>query len=131
MRHVLGSRTELKHRKKLGARIDGEPEPHHLLVAPEPGSQFIQLEMRELEMAEEALVQGLCMFPRASEPGGDGRLSVAKDSCGRGRVQSFGECRQHDCNLLGRGFQPVQGRVTSSTEGGAASLTTERLDALR
>jgi hypothetical protein len=70
MRPVLGSRTELQHRKKLGARIDGEPEPHHLLVAAEPGSQFIQLEMRELEMAEEALVQGLCMFPRASEKGG-------------------------------------------------------------
>jgi hypothetical protein len=77
MRHVLGSRTELKHRKKLGARIDGEPEPHHLLVAPEPGAQFIQLEMRELEMAEEALVQGLCMVKSASEPGGDGGLSVA------------------------------------------------------
>jgi hypothetical protein len=63
MRHVLGARTELKHRKKLGARIDGQPQPHYLLVAQEPGAQFIQLEMRELEMAEEALVQGLCMSP--------------------------------------------------------------------
>jgi hypothetical protein len=32
--------------------------------------------------------------------------------------------------LLGRGFQMVQGSVASSAEGGAASLTPERLDVL-
>jgi len=38
------------------AGVDGQPEPQHLLSAAQPGAQFIQLEMREPEMAEEALV---------------------------------------------------------------------------
>jgi len=41
----------------------------HLSGAAQPGAQFIQLQMREPEMDEEALVQGLCMSPGASEKG--------------------------------------------------------------
>src|SRR5215470_11534147 len=33
MRHVLRAGTELKHRKNLGERIDGQPEPKHLCGA--------------------------------------------------------------------------------------------------
>src|SRR5260370_7309321 len=86
--------------------------------------------MREREMAKEAFVQGLCMFPSTSQPGGDGRLSVVKDPFGSGRVQPFGQRREHDCDLLGGGFQTIQGSVTSSTERGAAALTAKRLDPL-
>ncbi len=56
MRLVLGSRTELKHRKKLGARVDGQPQPEHLCGAAEPGAQFVQLEVWEPELAEAVLV---------------------------------------------------------------------------
>src|SRR5260370_33897869 len=86
--------------------------------------------MRELEMAKEAFVQGLCMFPSTSQPGGDGRLSVVKDPFGSGRVQPFGQRREHDCDLLGGGFQTIQGSLTSSTELGAAGLPAKRLDAV-
>ena len=63
---MLGARTQLEHGENLGARIDGQPQPEHLSGATQPGAQFIQLQMRELEMAKEAFVQGLCMFPSAS-----------------------------------------------------------------
>jgi hypothetical protein len=33
MRHVLRSRTELKHRKNLRQGINGQPEPQHLCSA--------------------------------------------------------------------------------------------------
>ena len=56
MRHVLGAGAELKHRKNLGAGIDGQPEPEDLFGAAEPGAEFVQLQVREVEMAEEALV---------------------------------------------------------------------------
>ena len=56
MGHVLGARTELEHGKNFRTGVDGQPEPQHLHMAAEPGSQFIQLKMREVEMAEEALV---------------------------------------------------------------------------
>jgi hypothetical protein len=77
MGHVLCSRAELKHRQKLGAGIDGQPEPQDLLGVAQPGAQFVQLQVRKVEGAEAVLVQGLCMFPCASQPRGDGGLSVA------------------------------------------------------
>ena len=61
MSHVLGAGTELKHRQNLGARVDRHPQPEHVLRAAQPGSQFIQLEVREPEMGEEAHVQGVCV----------------------------------------------------------------------
>jgi hypothetical protein len=67
--HVLCAGTQLKHGKNLGAGIDRQPEPQHLRMASEPSAQFVQLQVLEVEMAEEAYVQGLCMFPSASEKG--------------------------------------------------------------
>ncbi len=59
MRHVLRARPKLEDGKNLRAGVDGQPEPQHVLRAAQPGTQFIQLEVREPEMAEGALVQGL------------------------------------------------------------------------
>jgi hypothetical protein len=42
-------------------------------------------------MAEEALVQGLCVLTSTSQPRGDGGLPVAKDTLGGGSVQSFSQ----------------------------------------
>jgi hypothetical protein len=77
MCHVLRSRAELKHRKNLREGINGQPEPQHMLGAPEPCSLFVQLEVRELEGAKAALVEGLCVLVSMSHPGDDGGLSVA------------------------------------------------------
>jgi hypothetical protein len=69
MRRVLRARAEIKYGQKLRAGVDGQPEPEHLSGAAQPGAQFIQLQMGELEMAKEAFVQGLCMFPSTSQKG--------------------------------------------------------------
>ena len=130
MSHVLGAGTQLEHRQNLGAGIDGQPEPEHLRSAAQPGAQFVQLQMREMEMAEEVLVQGVRVLASAGEPGGNGRLPVAEDSLGGGSVQPFGQGRQHDGDLLGRGFQPVQGGVAPGCERGLAGLTPKGLDPL-
>ena len=61
MRHVLRTGTQLEHGKNLRARINGEPQPKHVFIAAQPGAQFIQLQVREPEVAEGALVQGLCV----------------------------------------------------------------------
>ncbi len=130
MSHVLGARTQLQHRQKLGAWIDDQPEPEHLLRTPQPRAQLIQLQVWEMEVAEEVYVQGLCMRASASEPGGDSGLTIAEDPFGSGRVEPFGQCRQHHGDLVRWSFQPVQRGVTPSIEGGAASLTAKGLDAL-
>ena len=59
MGHGLCSGTELKHWKNLRQGINGQPKPEHLRMVAEPCSQFVQLEVREPEVAEGALVQGL------------------------------------------------------------------------
>jgi hypothetical protein len=91
---VRGSRWSTGRIARPG--VDDQPEPQHLGTTAEPGSQFVQLRMREMEMAEEALVQGVRVRARAGKPGGNGRLPVAEDSLGGGSVQSFGQGRQHD-----------------------------------
>jgi hypothetical protein len=128
MGHVLCARTELKHRKKLGARIDGQPQPEHLCGAAQPRAEFVQLEVRDLQVAEATLMEVLSVASCASEPRRDGGLTITEDPFGGGWVQTFGQRREHHGDLLGGGFQMVQRSIVSSAERGAASLTKERLD---
>ena len=69
MRRVLRARTELKDRKNLGEGINGQPEPQDLLGVAQPGAELVQLEVRQLEVAEAVLVQCLCMLPCPREKG--------------------------------------------------------------
>jgi hypothetical protein len=128
--HVLRAGTELKHRQKLGEGIDGQPQPEDLCGASQPGSEFVQLQVREVQMAEEALVHDVRVRACTGQPGGNGGLSKAEDPLGSRRIQPFGQRREHYRDLLGRGFQTVQGGVASGTERGAASLAAKCLDAL-
>jgi hypothetical protein len=66
----------------------------------------------------------------ASEPRGDGGLTVAEDPFSRGSIQSFSQRREHHGNLLGRGFQTVERGVASGCERRVTSLTTKGLDPL-
>jgi len=127
---MLCARTQSEHRQNLGEGIDGEPQPEHRCGAAQPGSQFIQLNVWELEVAEIVLVQRLSMRASASKPGDDGGLTGAEDPFSCGSVQSFGQRREHHGDLAGRGFQTVQWRVAPGSERGAARLAAKRLDPL-
>ena len=104
MGHVLRAGTQLEDGKNFGEGIDGQPEPEHLCGAAQPGAQFVQLEVREPEMAEEALVQGLGVLASTSQPGGDGGLSIAEDTLGRRRIQPFGQRRSAPLRPGGKEF---------------------------
>ncbi len=130
MGHVLGAGTQLENGQKFGAGIDNQPQPLHLRLAAQPGSEFIELEVWEPQMAEGAFVQELRVLASACQPGGDGGLTVTEDPEGFGWVEPFGQRSEHHRDRTGRRFQSVQGRVASSAERGAAGLTPERLDAL-
>ena len=69
MSHGLGAGAEFKRWKDLGEGIDRQPEPENLLGAAQPGAQFIQLQVREVEVGEEALVQGLRVLPSSGQKG--------------------------------------------------------------
>jgi len=90
-----------------------------------------QLQMREPEGAERALVQGLSVLASTGQPGGDGRLPVALRPARRRKGPVLRPARDpHLCDLLQGGFQTVQGRVASGSERGVASPTAKGLDAL-
>jgi hypothetical protein len=113
MRHVLRAGT------------DGQPE--HVFGTAEAGAQFVQL---EVQLEGEPLVQSVRVYTCTSEPGGDGGLSVAEHTPGSGRIQPFGQRREQHCNVMGRGFQTVQGRVEPGAERSVAGMASKRLDAL-
>ena len=52
---------------------------------------------------EGALVQSLSVRTSTREPGGDGRLLEAENTFTSGRVQPFGECREHHCDRAREG----------------------------
>jgi hypothetical protein len=101
-----------------------------LFGASQPGAQFVQLQVREVQVAEAVLVQALSVPACASEPRGDRGLTIAEDAPSRGSVQPFGEGSEDNGDLLGGGFQTVQRSVSSSAERGAASRASEGLDLL-
>ncbi len=91
MCHVLCSGTQMEDGKNLGAGVDDQPEPQHVLRAAQPSAQFVQLEVGDLQGVEAALVQGLSVLASAGQPRRDSGLSVAEDPFGSGSIQSFGQ----------------------------------------
>ncbi len=70
MRCVLRAGAQMEDRKQLRTGIDDQPEPEHVVRTAQPGSQFIQLQVREPEVARcGALVQGLSVLTSASQKG--------------------------------------------------------------
>ncbi len=110
--------------------IDGQPEPEDLFGSVQPGAQFVQLDIRKLEMTEKMLMEDVSVLPCAGQPADDCRLTVAEDPLGGGRVQAFGQSRQDHGDLVRGSLQPVQWGVASGTERGVAGLTPKRLDPL-
>ena len=58
----------------------------------------------------------------------DGGLSVTENTLSSGRVQPFGQRREHHGNLVRRGFQTVQGSGAPGSERGMARRASKGLD---
>jgi hypothetical protein len=101
-----------------------------VLRAAQSGSNFVQLQVREVQGAEAALMEDLSVPACPSEPPRDAGLSKAEDPRGGGSIQPFSQRREHHGDLVRGGFQAIQGRVASGTEGAVAGRTSEGLDAL-
>jgi hypothetical protein len=104
MRHVLRARTQVEDRNGLRQGIGCQPQPQHLRGAAEPCSQFIQLQVRELEVEERVLVQRLSVLPSTSQPGGDGSMAVAEDPLSGREIQPTSRGQSAPRRLAGRGF---------------------------
>jgi hypothetical protein len=83
MGHVLGAGTQLEHRQNLRARIHHQPQPENLLSAAQPCSQFVQLDVWEVQMAEGPLVQRPSVLTSAGQPSHHRGVSKAEDPLDR------------------------------------------------
>jgi len=120
----------MEYGKNLRTWVDGQPQPQYVLRATQSGAQFVQLKVREPKIREGALVEGLSVLPSAGQPGGDRGLTVSEDPLGSGRVQPFGEGREHHCDLVRGSLQTIQGGVASGSERGVTGRASKRLDPL-
>jgi hypothetical protein len=125
---VLRARTQMQDRKDLRTGVDGQPQPQDVGVPAQPGAQFVQLEVREVQMAAEALVQGVCVLASSGQPDGDGGLSKTEDPWSLGRVQPTGSGRQDHRDLVRGSFQTVQEGAAPGSERAAASRASKGLD---
>ena len=77
------------------ARIDGQPQPEHLGGVAQSGSQFVQLQVREVQVAEGVLMEEFRVLACSREPPRHRGVSKAEDPpCSR-KIQSFGQRREH------------------------------------
>jgi len=130
MGRVLGADAEVEHRDQLAQWVNDDLEPPHVCPVAQPGPQFIELEVGEMQLLQPPVMQVGAVLAGACHPAGNRRLSMAEDAA-RGRdTQPFGQRRQHQPDALGGGFQAVEGRMAARTEGRPTGLTAQRLDAL-
>ncbi len=127
---MMRPRTQLEHRNALAEWIDGHPEPEHLRVAAQARSQLIQLHMRNHEIAERALMQGLGMRSCPQQPARDGDMPDPKNTLPCRQIQPFRQGTEHQRYPMRRRFQPIQRRVETCAEGRATRLTAPPLDPL-
>ena len=68
MRSVLRSGAQMEHRKNLGAGVDDQPQPEDLCGAAQPGSEFVQLQVREGQVdTQRSWKSAACLPARVSQ----------------------------------------------------------------
>ena len=91
VRCMLCAGTKVEDGNDLREGVDGQPEPQHVCGAAQPGAQFVQLQVRELEVGEAAPMQDLRVLASARQPGDDGGLPGAEDTLGSRRIYPFAQ----------------------------------------
>ncbi len=69
MRHLLHPRTKMQDRDEFRERVHRDPQPEYMGTLAQPRAQFVQLQVRELEVPKPAVVQGRTVLASAGEPG--------------------------------------------------------------
>jgi hypothetical protein len=112
---ILGARSQMEGGNQFGDGIDGQPEPQHLHPPAEPGTDLVQLQMRQPKAAAEVVVHRCAVLPGARQPGHKGALAMAEHAHSGGHREPFGERGQHLSNAVGRGFQAIEWRHPEGT----------------
>jgi len=91
MREGLGARAQCQSRDDLGLHVDCHPQPELAALVAQPGFQFVQLDVPQVEVAEQMAMEALGVHARAGEPSVDGGFGVTEDAHGSGDVEALGQ----------------------------------------
>src|SRR5262245_6496791 len=98
-------------------------------ATPEPRAQFIQLDVRELEIPQPTRMEHGTVFARTHHPSCDGRMPMSKHAHCSSDGESFRQRSEHFTHPLRWGFQAIERGMAAGAAGDTAGLTSERLDA--
>ncbi len=125
---VLSPRATVQHGYALRERIQRAPPPQHVRAIAEVRAEFVQLEMRELEVPNPAVVQRCAVLAGPRQPRADRAFAVAKHPHRCGERETFSQGRQDCCNAGGRCFEPIERCIMAGGEGRSTRLATKGLD---
>jgi hypothetical protein len=75
---VLRPRAEMEHRDDLPQLLDRQPEPQRVGPTAQPRPQFVELDVGEVKVAEEAVMQGRAVSAGPCQPSRDGGMPMPK-----------------------------------------------------
>jgi len=126
--HVLGAWSELNDGNEFSFGITGRPYPDFLLSLPDIGPQFIELDVDEIKVGEEALVQFAALLTAPTQPSTEGRFTDI-DSFFDGRsVYPKSEQVENKTHGSGMRFQTKKYCVSADGEFLMAGLAEQILD---
>jgi len=74
-----GTLWVMQHRDHLAEGIDRHPQPHCVGAVTQARSEFVELDVRQVEVPQDAVVKRRALFTRSRHPGGDRRVTVTED----------------------------------------------------
>jgi len=120
---VEGAWAEAEDGDDLGGSVDRRPDPDVVVSLADMGPEFIELNMRTLQVLKEVRVEILGLEAGAGEPGTQGAFADAPDPFEDGDVHAFRQEGQGFGHAGGVGFQAVENRIAADREFAAAGLT--------
>ena len=129
MRRVLRAGTKGQDWDEFGERVEGHPEPEHLRSTPQARAQFGELEVRQREGPQPAVVQGRTVLAGACQPGAAWALAGPKHPHRRSDREPFGERTQDFGDARGWRLEAIERGVATGGEGCRTGLTPEHLNA--
>ncbi len=90
----------------------------------------VQVEMREGEVLQGAVMQARALLPSACQPGGDRFRVRPTHASSRCHIQAFAQRSEHFPDTGGGSFEAIERGIATGAESRAAGLTVQGLNAV-
>jgi hypothetical protein len=127
---VLGAWAELEGGDELGLGIEGDPDPEIVGLIAESGVEFIELEMANVQVAEEVRMNLVGVRAGAGEPEAQGGVGMAKETLDIGYGEAQIDGQEDAPDVPGGSVEAVESGAPAAGEAGPASLAFEVLDTI-